>query len=138
MASGIFCTFKNNLAKKTNLDALIPYKRKFSWYGNFMDFAVTRGTAKFSSMKICWFATIRVVHQCMLGTHAGPGKKTTISFTLSSCICGYHVCKDIWNLPVGETVTCEREAINPEDHDRATTFKMNEWQLQCHLQRIPQ
>ena len=40
---------------------------------------------------------------------------TSITFTLTSCVRGYHVYKDIWNPPVGETVDCEREDRNPED-----------------------
>ena len=40
---------------------------------------------------------------------------TRVTFTLTSCIRGYHVYKDIWDPPVGETVECEREARNPRD-----------------------
>ena len=37
------------------------------------------------------------------------------SFTLTSCVCGYLVYKDIWNPTVGETLNCEREARHPQD-----------------------
>ena len=37
------------------------------------------------------------------------------SFTLTSCVRGYHVCKDIWNPTVGETLNCERKARNSQD-----------------------
>ena len=37
------------------------------------------------------------------------------SFTFTSCVRGYHVCKDIWNPTVSETLNCEREARNPKD-----------------------
>ena len=39
----------------------------------------------------------------------------TSAFTLISCIHGYHIYKDIWNAPVGETVVCERESRNARD-----------------------
>ena len=38
-----------------------------------------------------------------------------ITSTLSSCVHGYHVCRDEWNPSVGETVNCECEGRNPED-----------------------
>ena len=29
---------------------------------------------------------------------------------------GYHVCKDIWDPPVGKIVVCQREGRNQRDH----------------------
>jgi len=40
---------------------------------------------------------------------------TTVAYTLSSCICSYHVYKDIWDPPVSEIVICECENRNPRD-----------------------
>ena len=37
------------------------------------------------------------------------------TFTLVSCIRGYHVYKDIWDPGLGESVRCEREDRNPQD-----------------------
>ena len=37
------------------------------------------------------------------------------TFTLISCVRGYHVYKDIWDPVVGETLNCEREDRNPQD-----------------------
>ena len=37
------------------------------------------------------------------------------TFILNSCICGYHIYKDVWTPSVGETVNCEREGRNLED-----------------------
>ena len=33
----------------------------------------------------------------------------------SRCVRGYHVHKDMWNPPVGETVNCKHQDGNPED-----------------------
>ena len=38
-----------------------------------------------------------------------------MTFTLSRCICGYHVYRDAWNPSVGKTVNCECEGRNPEE-----------------------
>ena len=37
------------------------------------------------------------------------------TFTLNSCIRGYHIYKDVWMPSVRETVNCEHEGWNPED-----------------------
>jgi len=37
------------------------------------------------------------------------------TFTLSSCIRGYHVYKDVWDPSLDESVRCEREDRNPQD-----------------------
>jgi len=39
-------------------------------------------------------------------------------FTLSSCIRGYHVYKDIWDPPVSKVVVCKHENRNPRDPQR--------------------
>ena len=46
--------------------------------------------------------------------HRASGKMPA-TFSLISCVRGYHVYKDMWKPPVGETVNCEREGRNPED-----------------------
>ena len=38
-----------------------------------------------------------------------------VTFTLVSCIRGYHVYKDVWVTSLGESVCCECEDINPQD-----------------------
>ena len=38
-----------------------------------------------------------------------------MTFTLSSCVCNYHVYRDVWNPSVGETLNYECEGRNPED-----------------------
>ena len=40
---------------------------------------------------------------------------TTVAFTLTSCILGYHVYKDVWDPPVGEVVVCQHEDTYPRD-----------------------
>ena len=37
------------------------------------------------------------------------------TFTLDSCIRGYHVYKDIWDPVTGESLHCERKDRNPQD-----------------------
>ena len=37
------------------------------------------------------------------------------TFTVESCIRGYHVYKDIWDATVREELGCARESDNPED-----------------------
>jgi len=46
----------------------------------------------------------------------------TSTFTINICIHDYHIYKDIWNPPVGETVNCEREPRNARGpiHSSAT------------------
>ena len=39
----------------------------------------------------------------------------TATFTLISCVRGYHVYKDIWDPVVGETLNCECEDRNYKD-----------------------
>ena len=39
----------------------------------------------------------------------------TSTFTVTSCIHGYHIYKDIWDPSVGETVNCGRERGNSAD-----------------------
>ena len=39
----------------------------------------------------------------------------TTSFTLTSCVYGYHLYKDIWNPTVDETLNCERESRNSQE-----------------------
>ena len=36
-------------------------------------------------------------------------------YTIESCVCGYHVYKDIWEARVGEELSCEREIGNSMD-----------------------
>ena len=38
-----------------------------------------------------------------------------VTFTLVSCVRGYHIYKNVWIPVVGETVNCEREDRNPQD-----------------------
>ena len=38
-----------------------------------------------------------------------------VTFILDSCVCGYHVYKDLWNATPGETLTCIRERGNRND-----------------------
>ena len=37
------------------------------------------------------------------------------TFTVESCVRGYHVYKDIWDATVGEELECARESDNPAD-----------------------
>ena len=37
------------------------------------------------------------------------------TFTLDSCICGYHVYKGIWDPVSGESLHCECKDRNPQD-----------------------
>jgi len=36
-------------------------------------------------------------------------------FTVEAVICGYHEYKDVWDVPVGELLQCEREVGNVHD-----------------------
>ena len=38
-----------------------------------------------------------------------------VTFILDSCVRGYHVYKDLWNVTPGETLTCIRERGNRND-----------------------
>ena len=38
-----------------------------------------------------------------------------VTFTLVSCVRGYHIYNNVWIPVVGETVNCEREDRNPQD-----------------------
>ena len=38
-----------------------------------------------------------------------------VTYTLASCICGYHVYEDVWNPGFSEFINCEREDRNPQD-----------------------
>jgi len=78
-----------------------------------MDFTVNSNTAKIYFAKFCWHATIIV--QFLLSRCFCASRMTTVALTLNSCICGYHVYKDIWDPPVGEIVVCQRENRNPRD-----------------------
>ena len=37
------------------------------------------------------------------------------SFPFSSCVCGYHVYKDVWTASAGAVLRCERESGNSQD-----------------------
>jgi len=54
-------------------------------------------------VKIVDLALFRVVHLM------------AAAFTLVSCIREYHVCKDVWDPSLGESIRCEREDRNPQD-----------------------
>ena len=48
--------------------------------------------------------------------HARRGHPAAqVSYTVDSCIRGYHVYKDIWTAPLGEILTCQNEFENPTD-----------------------
>ena len=38
-----------------------------------------------------------------------------VTFILDDCVCGYHVCKHLWNATPGETLTCIRGWQNRND-----------------------
>ena len=48
------------------------------------------------------------------------------TFTVESCIRGYHVYKDIWNATIGEELECVRESDNPADRYAVAMKKDNE------------
>ncbi len=39
----------------------------------------------------------------------------SFSYTMDSCIRGYHVYKDVWTAPLGEVLTCQNEFGNVVD-----------------------
>ena len=39
----------------------------------------------------------------------------SLSFTIESCVCGYHIYQDIWNSCAEETLSCTREGGNAND-----------------------
>ena len=49
---------------------------------------------------------------------------STATFTVESCIRGYHVYKSIWDATVGEELECARESANPADR-YAVAMKKN-------------
>jgi len=68
-----------------------------------MDFMVDQVTVKIYSMKIVDWELFRAVNLM------------AVTFTLVSCICEYHVYKDIWDPSLGESICCERKDSNPQD-----------------------
>ena len=44
-------------------------------------------------------------------------------FEYESCICGYHVYKDIWSSTVSEHLICERETMNLTDRYAVAVLK---------------
>ena len=44
-------------------------------------------------------------------------------FHLSSCVCGYHVYKDVWAVSAGAVLQCEREGGNSKDPDAVAVQK---------------
>ena len=48
------------------------------------------------------------------------------TFTLKSCVRGYHVYKDIWDATIGEELECARESENPADRYAVAMKKDNE------------
>ena len=48
------------------------------------------------------------------------------TFTVESCVRGYHVYKDIWNATTGEELECARESDNPADRYAVAMKKGNE------------
>ena len=44
-------------------------------------------------------------------------------FKYESCICGYHIYKDIWSSTVGEHLICERETLNLTDRYAVAVLK---------------
>ena len=58
----------------------------------------------------------------------------THEFEYESCICGYHIYKDIWSSTVGEHLTCERETLNSTD--RYTVAVLKDDVIIGHLPRV--
>ena len=56
--------------------------------------------------------------------HMAASSRTT--FTLESCIRGYHMYKDIWNAMIGEELECARESEIPADQYAVVMKKDNE------------
>ncbi len=48
------------------------------------------------------------------------------TFTVESCVRGYHMYKDIWDATVGEELECARESDNPADSYAVAMKKSNE------------
>ena len=44
-------------------------------------------------------------------------------FEYESCICGYHIYKDIWSSTVSEYLICEKETMNLTDRYAVAVLK---------------
>ena len=42
---------------------------------------------------------------------------------MESCICGYHVYKNLWDASIGEDILCEREPLNDADRYAVAVLK---------------
>ena len=51
-------------------------------------------------------------------------------FEYESCICGYHIYKDMWSSTIGEHLMCEREMLNLTDKYAVTNRHSSEGR--CH------
>ena len=49
--------------------------------------------------------------------------KQMASFECDSCVRGYHVYQSIWSAAVGESLTCRREPLNPQDRYSVAVMK---------------
>ena len=55
------------------------------------------------------------------------------------CVCGYHVCKDIWEAAIGEELPCERETTcrNIQDRYACSCEKRRHEELECYKFHSP-
>ena len=57
------------------------------------------------------------------------------TFDTISCICGHHVCKNVWTLTLGDELECRREGDN--DFDRYAVALLRRGVVVGHLPRLP-
>ena len=61
---------------------------------------------------------------CYTGALRNTADRLRMSlFHLSSCVCGYHVYKDVWAVSAGAVLQCEREGGNSKDPDTVAVQK---------------
>ena len=52
---------------------------------------------------------------------------------ISSCVCGYHVYKDIWAAAICELVTCTREPANAVDRYAVAVLREEPYGRRCDV-----
>ena len=64
-------------------------------------------------------------------------ESTQETVAISSCVLGYHVCKDRWKPRVGEKLACVRESTNIEDYYAVAVVKNQDHVDAIESDRLP-
>ena len=55
---------------------------------------------------------------------------------ISSCVHGYHVCKDIWAAAIGEPLACAREPANIVDRYAVAVLREEPYDRRCDVHSL--